>query len=198
MELGVAQEVIEKALHEFKGIWRRFEIVGNIFPPPLTPPRQGGETKRISSPYQGEVRRGLITIISDYAHHPTAIRETMKAAREAYPARRLVLVYQPHQHSRTKHLFNDFVEVLKNAADVVILSEIYAVKGRMEDRDVSSRDIVEAINTNNSITQSLNNSIMYGGDLEQTKQVVQEQIQPGDVIIFMGAGDIDNLARKLI
>ena len=167
-ELGVAEEVAQKTLAAFKGIWRRFEVIGE---------------------YEGA------TIISDYAHHPTAIRETMKAAREAYPDRRLVLVYQPHQHSRTKHLFKDFVEVLKDAADVVIVSEIYAVKGRMEDRDVNSQMLVDEITKlrNHEIA-----NVLYGGNLEETKRVVLEQIKPGDVVILMGAGDIDSLAREMI
>ncbi len=176
IELGVAIEVIQKALGEFNGIWRRFEIVGQV------------------SDFGCQVSDCPI-VISDYGHHPTAIRETMKAAREAYPGRRLVLVYQPHQHSRTKHLFDDFVEALKDAADVVILSEIYAVKGRMEDRNVSSSDLVDAISR---LRNREMGNFVYGGNLEQTKRIVLEHIQPGDVVIFMGAGDIDQLAREMV
>lgn len=105
-----------------------------------------------------------------------------------------MLVYQPHQHSRTKHLFNDFVDALKDAADLVIVSDIYAVKGRMEDHNVTSRDIVhEIIKT----LKHESKEIVYGGGLAETKRVVLEQIKPGDVVIFMGAGDIDNLAREI-
>ncbi|MBI4135713.1 UDP-N-acetylmuramate--L-alanine ligase [Candidatus Uhrbacteria bacterium] len=200
MELGVSREVVEKLAREFKGVWRRFEVVGKL---------ETGNWKLDGSAQISNFKFPVLDlpiIISDYGHHPTAIRETMKAARESFPGRRLVLVFQPHQHSRTKRLFNDFVEALRGAADIVIVSDIYAVKGRMEDHNVSSRDIVEAIKRlsdgaikfNNLITQSSNNSILYGGDLAQTKRVVLEQIKPGDVVIFMGAGDIDNLARAII
>lgn len=158
-ELGVGEDVVKQTLSEFKGVWRRFEIVGDF--------------------------NGAI-VVSDYGHHPSAIGATMKAAREAYPGKRLVLVYQPHQHSRTKRLFNDFVSVLSNSADVIILSEIYAVKGRMEDHDVNSKDLADEIGA------------QYGGDLEKTEQVVRDTIQPGDVVIVMGAGDIDQVARNLV
>jgi UDP-N-acetylmuramate--alanine ligase len=130
----------------------------------------------------------------------------MKAAREAYPGRRLVLVYQPHQHSRTKRLFNDFADALsarggaasggKDAADLVIVSEIYAVKGRMEDRDVSASMLAERITRMPSAANNAN--VVYGGDLKETKRAVLEHVKPNDVIIFMGAGDIDTLARELI
>ncbi len=200
LELGVPREVVKKVAHEFKGIWRRFEVVGEL--------RLGGPLEQHWERLQAVGRKRTLAaakvdrpafakevlIISDYGHHPTAIRVTMKAAREAYPGRRLVLVYQPHQHSRTKHLFNDFVEVLKDAADLTIVSEIYAVKGRMEEKEVSSQDIVKAISHKPlAISQ-----VLYGGDLAETKRIVLEQVKQGDVVIFMGAGDIDELARELV
>ena len=170
LELGVPRDIVERTLAEFRGVWRRFEIVGQF---------QDLRFKIQDSP----------TIISDYGHHPSAIKATMKAVRKLYYGRRLVLVYQPHQHSRTKRLFSEFVEALKDVADFVIVSEIYAVKGRMEDHDVSSRNIVEKIGRAN---------VIYGGGLKQTDKLVRNMMQPGDVVIFMGAGDIDLLVRDLV
>src|SRR3989338_6050557 len=220
LELGVPRDVVERVAHEFRGIWRRFEIVGTFRNPSQPPsPRfageagltlRGGESVNVP-PLKVRGGRGSyesrdnILIISDYGHHPTAIRETMKAAREFYSSRRLVLVYQPHQHSRTKYLFQDFVKVLKDAADLVIVSEIYAVQGRMEEQDVSSQMIVDKIRNpslsdkgaHHSVTRSEIRNVIYGGNLEQTKQMVLEHVKPNDVIIFMGAGDIDQTAREL-
>jgi len=115
---GAEFKKIQKAIGEFNGICRRFEIVGQ--------------------------HKGAI-IISDYAHHPTAIKQTIKAAKEFYPKRRIVAVFQPHSWNRTKMLFNEFVESF-DQADLVILSEVYHVEGREDPKDrVSSEELVEAI-----------------------------------------------------
>ncbi|MBI2552672.1 UDP-N-acetylmuramate--L-alanine ligase [Candidatus Uhrbacteria bacterium] len=203
MELGVPCEVAESAVRDFRGVWRRFEIVGTMSavhnsPQPSLNLREGDRSippLKVRGGRGSYESSGEILVISDYAHHPTAIRETMKAAREAYPGRRLVLVFQPHQHSRTKHLFNDFVEVLKDAADLVIVSEIYAVKGRMEERDVNSRMLVDKITQMPPAPDYAD--VRYGGNLEETKQLLLQLAQPNDVVIVMGAGDIDNIAREL-
>mgnify|MGYP001608792288 CR=1 FL=1 len=164
LELGAPVEVCQKVLANFKGIWRRFEILKEK---PL--------------------------IISDYGHHPTAIAETVKAAREFYPGRRVVLVYQPHQHHRTKMLFNDFVSALA-LPDVLILSDIYDVAGREEvtDQDVSSEKILEAIKVSGGAGE-----YFYSGDLATTERLAREIIKESDVILVMGAGDVDIIARHL-
>jgi len=102
--LEIDAEKIKKTLSDFSGIWRRFEIKGN---------------------YKDA------TIISDYAHHPTAVRSTIEAAREFYPGRRIVAVFQPHQHNRTKMLYKDFLKSF-DSADALILAEIFDVAGREE------------------------------------------------------------------
>src|SRR3990167_4012907 len=104
MELGVPFEACKRALESFGGIWRRIETIGE---------------------WKGA------TVISDYAHHPTEIDATLAAVREKYPARRLVLCYQPHQHDRTKKFFDGFVKSLA-VADVLVLAEIYGVAGRTD------------------------------------------------------------------
>ncbi len=165
VELGAPVEVCQKVLANFKGIWRRFEILKEK---PL--------------------------IISDYGHHPTAIAETVKAAREFYPGRRVVLVYQPHQHHRTKMLFNDFVAALA-LPDILILSDIYDVAGRENsaDQDVSSAKLLEMIKMS-----SATGEYHYGGNLANTERLAREIIKESDVMLVMGAGDIDSVARKLL
>ncbi len=165
LELGVPFETIHRALENFQGVWRRFEHVG--------------------------VWKGA-DVFSDYGHHPTAIAATLAAAREFFPHRRLVLCFQPHQHARTKTLFNGFVEALAGA-DVLMVSEIYEVAGRTEEHDVSSRDLVEAINKAHP-----GKDARYARDFQEAESILRDVVQPGDVLILQGAGDIDDLARKLV
>ncbi|MCR4314096.1 MAG: UDP-N-acetylmuramate--L-alanine ligase [Candidatus Uhrbacteria bacterium] len=163
MELGVPFETCRQVLKEFRGIWRRFERVGMW---------KGAD------------------IISDYGHHPSAIKQTIEAAREFFPGRRIVLCYQPHQHDRTKKLFDEFVQALP-LADQLIVVEIYDVAGRNDEHDVSSRDLVGAIN------RSYGTHTTYAPDLSAAEFQLRDLIVPGDVLLIMGAGDIDDLARVL-
>ena len=161
MELGVPFETCRRVLRDFRGIWRRFERVG-VF--------NGAE------------------VISDYGHHPSAIKQTIQAAREFFPGRRIVLCYQPHQHDRTKKLFDEFVEVLP-LADITIVTEIYDVAGRNEDHDVTSQDLVREINRSNKT------HVTSTPDLCAAESQLRNLAQPGDVLLIMGAGDIDDVAR---
>lgn len=174
---------IEKALGEFGGIWRRFERVGELVIPPAGEGTKGG---------------GSATVISDYGHHPTAIRATLAAAKEFFPGRRLVLCFQPHQHSRTKELFADFVSSF-NDADVVVLAEIYGVAGRKEaEGAVSSLDLVNAIQAKTPAGSEEVRPIEYAKELSEAEVKIREHLRPGDVVIVMGAGDIDEVARRLV
>jgi UDP-N-acetylmuramate--alanine ligase len=164
LEQGVDPEVVKSALGEFNGIWRRFETVGE---------------------YKGKV------VISDYAHHPTAISGLMSAARQFYPNKKILLVFQPHQKNRTKRLFHEFVHALKTAGPV-ILPEIYFVPGRekAEDNDISSRQLVEELSKGGI-------SAEYAKDLDQAQALIDGQIGGIDILVLAGAGTIDQLARKL-
>lgn len=164
MELGVSFAICEHVLSNFKGIWRRFELMG--------------------------VWRGA-DIISDYGHHPTAIRQTIVAAREFFPNRRIILCYQPHQHDRTKKLFDDFVPALM-LADHIILNEVYDVAGRNEGHDVSSKDLANAIRKVDSAKD-----VRYAQDEHDVENELRDLIKPDDVVIIMGAGDIDDVARNI-
>lgn len=165
LALKIKPEIIKKALAEFAGVWRRFEKIFNKD----------------------------ITVICDYAHHPTAIAGTIQAAKDFYPEKRLVAVFQPHQHSRTKKLFNDFSDSL-SSADMIILSEIYDVTGReeKEDQDISSKDLVKQIKK-----KWPDKKVLYAKDLNQTLDLVNFNIKPGDVALVMGAGDIYKICDKI-
>jgi UDP-N-acetylmuramate--alanine ligase len=157
------------ALDAFPGVWRRFEHVGDF---------NGAR------------------IISDYGHHPTEIRETLKAARSAFPDRRLVLCYQPHQHARTKGLFADFIPVLSKP-DVLILAEIYDVPGRKEekDADASSQALLNAITTTDHRQPPI---ASYAPDIADAERQLRKIIQLNDLVLVMGAGTIDQVARNLV
>ncbi len=173
--LGLSDDQILKGLSQFKGTWRRQELVGYR------------ETPRDQQ---------TIPVISDYGHHPTEIKATLKAFKEHYPNKRLVVAYQPHQHNRTKKLFKDFVTAFEDA-DVLILNEIFDVAGREEtpDQDVSSQDIVAEIIKRDLKTQK---SCFYTKTLEDTQKKICTIIQPDDIVIIMGAGDIDTVARNIV
>ncbi len=169
--LGVPDNITLKALSEFRGTWRRFEII----------------------------REKDFTIISDYAHHPSEIKATLQAAREKYPKAKIWCVFQPHQHQRTYYLFNDFVKVFSRAAgsrpagrkiDKIIITDIYDVAGRETKKinsQVSSEELVKKINKKNVSYAKMN-------DLEN---IIKENIKPKDVLIIMGAGDIYKLSKNI-
>lgn len=161
---GVPTQTVIRSLNAFSGLWRRFEHIVTW--------------------------RG-VEIISDYAHHPTAIRATLQAARQMYPDRRIILCFQPHQHARTKELFDDFVSVLQEA-DPLVLCEIYAVAGRLkEEGDISSRDLEIELSKKGK-------KIHYASDLDTAEAILRRIVNSGDVVLIMGAGDIDEVARRFI
>lgn len=165
LHLGIPFETIRSALQKYAGIWRRFERVG--------------------------ISRGA-DVISDYGHIPTAVSGTIAAAREFFPARRIVLCFQPHQHDRTEQLFDGFVASLAEA-DVLVVAEIYRVAGRTPKQEVSSLDLVKAINKAHP-----GKDARFAPDLDAAESILYDLIKPGDVLVIQGAGDIDEVARRLV
>ncbi len=164
LTLGVKIEVIKEVIENFRGVWRRFEILGE--------------------------KNGAL-IVSDYAHHPTEIKETIQAAKEFYPQRRLVAIFQPHQHNRTKKLFGQFIKSF-DRADLVILSEIYDVAGREseEDQNISSKDLTHEIGKRKK-------EVIFCPNVEKTEEIILKNIRKNDLVLIMGAGDIYKLALSL-
>ncbi|MBI2314665.1 UDP-N-acetylmuramate--L-alanine ligase [Candidatus Daviesbacteria bacterium] len=137
--------------------------------------------------YIGEFNQAKI--YSDFAHHPTEIKTTMEAAREKFPKERIFLVYQPHMFSRIKALFEDFVRVFQSLpVDQIFITDIYP--SREKDTGlVNSKQLVDA---------TAKDSVSYIGSIDETLEKLKPQIKPGNVVFFMGAGSIDQLARKLV
>jgi len=162
---GVNTNIIKDALKTFKGTWRRFEHVGAW---------KGAE------------------IYSDYAHHPTAVKGAVEAFKEFYPKKRLIIVFEPHQHSRTKELFDEFIASFSDV-DILILSEIYKVEGRTEDDSVTSEELAVAVKKTFAEKQ-----VEYAANQKAAEEKLESIAQEGDVIVIMGAGPIDALARELV
>ena len=170
-ELGASYPAIAGGLEAFPGIWRRFEFL----------------TERDGARWY-----------SDYGHHPTAVAATIKAVKESFPGQRLVLCFQPHHRNRTKHLFFEFTSCFEGA-DVVVLCEIYDVAGRDAgvDSTISSSDLYEAairLDREKGGTQHMEYAENPKLAIERTAQLAQ----PGDIVVVMGAGDIDAALRTFL
>jgi len=165
--LKIPDKLSFKALSEYRGSWRRFE------------------EKDL------KIENCKLKIISDYGHHPTEIRVTLKAAREKFPRRKIWCVYQPHQYQRTFYFFKDFVKVFKAApVDKLIITDIYDVAGRETPKikkKVSSEKLVKKIKKKSVIYLKMNEILDY----------LKENLRGGEVVIIMGAGDIYNLTDHL-
>lgn len=162
---GGKQDAIQKVLDSFTGVGRRFEIIGE---------------------YDGA------TIISDYAHHPTALRAVTEAAALRYKDKRILVVFRPHHRERTIKLFDEFVNVIGHIPNIILI-EIYDVAGREESVSVSSRDIIEKISEHNKETL-----ITYAEDLPHAEELIREQAKNFDIILIIGAGDAGELATNII
>ena len=165
-ELGVSDEAIQKATSEFQGVGRRFQIQGEF-----------------------KTRAGQVLFVDDYGHHPTEIQATLAAAREAWPDRRLVQVFQPHRYTRTRDLFEDFANVLSDV-DVLVMLEVYAAN---EDPipGADSRTLCRAIRMRGKVDP------VFVETPEDLNGVLAGLIQDGDVVLTQGAGNVGALAATL-
>jgi UDP-N-acetylmuramate--alanine ligase len=132
-----------------------------------------------------------ITVLDDYAHHPTEIKATLKAVREKFNPRRLWCVFQPHQYSRTRFLLDDFAESFK-LADVTIVPEIYFVRDtELSRRLVNAEILVERI-------QGCGSDALFIESFDEICKHLRKEVNSGDLVITMGAGDIWKVADEYI
>ncbi len=165
-ELGIRDDTIQRALAGFKGIGRRFQINAEI-----------------------ALGEGSVTFVDDYGHHPREIAATLEAARQAFPERRLVLVFQPHRYTRTRDLFEDFVLVLSRT-DVLILLDVYPA-GEKPLIGADGRSLARAIRVRGQTDP------IFVEKTADVMEVVPQLLQPGDVVLTLGAGSIGQLAQEL-
>ena len=168
-ELGVADAAIRKALAEFRGVGRRFQRYGEI---PIGP--DGGAS---------------FTLVDDYGHHPAEIQATLEAARGAFPGRRIVLAFQPHRYTRTRDLFEDFVNAL-SGADVLLLAEVYPA-GEAPIVAADGRTLARAIRVAGKAEP------VFVESIGEMAAAIRKVVRPGDVVLTMGAGSIGSVPQAL-
>ena len=161
---GGHTEHVARTLTKFHGVGRRFEVVG-----------MHNET----------------TVVSDYAHHPTALREVLHAAQSRFAGRSMLTIFQPHQRERTLKLWKEFVSVLAEVPHAVLV-EPYAVPGREDGMEPCGKRLVEEICKTNPRAD-----ILYALDLGDAERIAKELAEKYEVILVVGAGDIDGVARRL-
>lgn len=165
-EEDIEDSAICRALSTFGGIGRRFEVLGEF-----------------------STSVGEVTLVDDYGHHPTEVAATIAAARNNWPSQRLVMVYQPHRYSRTRDLYEDFVEVLSQV-DCLLLLDVYAASEQpIEGAD--SRALARSIRARGQLEP------VYVGSHEELPSILANQLQNGDIVMTQGAGNIGQLAKKL-
>jgi UDP-N-acetylmuramate--alanine ligase len=162
VELGIDDAAVQRALANFKGVGRRFQ--------------RYGEVKLLA-------QAGSFTLIDDYGHHPVEMAATLAAARGAFPGRRLVLAFQPHRYSRTRDCFEDFVSVISQGADTVLLSEVYAA-GEAPIVAADGRSLSRALRVAGKIEP------VFVDKIEAMAQAIFDNAKDNDIVICMGAGSI--------
>ena len=158
---GIDIDIMKASLKEFKGTYRRFDIKGT---------------------------RNNITIVDDYAHHPTEIRATLQAAKQ-YPHQKIWCVFQPHTYTRTRTLFDEFSEAFYDA-DNVIITDIYAAR----EKDIGLVNPSELVNSINKYSANA----VYNNDFKNIANLIAHQAKPGDLIFTMGAGDVFKLGPMIL
>lgn len=160
LDIGIDFDVIRVALAEFGGVGRRFQVVGEV---------------------------GGVTIIDDYAHHPTEIQATLAAARQRYPGRRLWAIWQPHTYSRTRLLLNHFAASF-NDADRVVALDIFRSR-ETDTLGISTADVVALMSHRKAVHVS---------DHASAATYVLDRIAPGDVVLTLGAGDGYQVGHQIL
>ena len=167
LELAVDINIIQKALADFQGIGRRFEIYGDY-----------------------SVNNNSFTLVDDYGHHPKELEATIKAAVNAWPDKRLLVVFQPHRFTRTYDLFDDFCSVLADV-DALLLTEVYAA-GEKHNADADSRALAAGIRARGKVQP------VFVEELDEVINALSTMIEDGDVVLTMGAGSIGQLPKMIV
>ncbi|MDQ3557481.1 MAG: UDP-N-acetylmuramate--L-alanine ligase [Gemmatimonadota bacterium] len=162
LQFGLEWEAVAEGLRSYTGVERRFERVGDA--------------------------AGVI-LVDDYAHHPTELRATVRAARSAHPDRRLVAVFQPHLYSRTRDFADEFGRALAEA-DLAFVTDVYAAR-EAAIPGVSGVLVADAARTAGA-------DVRYHPDREGLPEAVVEALRPGDLCLTLGAGDLDRASRRIL
>lgn len=176
IELDIKTDDVRRALGNFSGVERRFQIVGRI-------------DRRTRGNEPGGDESQDILVVDDYGHHPTEIKATLAAAKGGW-GRRTVVVFQPHRYTRTRDLLGEFADAFENA-DVLLLTEIYAA-GEKPVEGVTGEKLYSTI-----CNQGHKNAVFIP-DRAALAKYVMDILLPGDMVITLGAGDIWKVGREIL
>ncbi|MFZ7230465.1 UDP-N-acetylmuramate--L-alanine ligase [Avibacterium avium] len=165
-EEGIGNEAILAALADFQGAGRRFDQLGQFIRP-----------------------NGKVMLVDDYGHHPTEVDVTIEAAKKGWENKRIVMIFQPHRYSRTRDLFDDFVQVLSQV-DVLLMLDVYAA-GEAPIAGADSRSLCRSIRNLGKVDP------IFVAEQESLAEILDQVIQDGDLILAQGAGNVSKLSRQL-
>jgi UDP-N-acetylmuramate--alanine ligase len=160
--LNVPTDLIREGIQKFGGVSRRFDVKGSV---------------------------NEITVVDDYGHHPAEIRATLEAAREC-KFNRLLVLFQPHRYTRTKHLWNEFVRSF-NHADVLVLLEIYSA-GENPIPGITSEELA------NDIRNAGHKNVHYYHSMQEAIEFLLQEARPADAIMTMGAGNVSRASNEFM
>ena len=161
--LGFSQKQVQSGLDEYEGLRRRFEMIGE---------------------------KNGVRVFDDYAHHPTAVKETLAMARLRFPTARIWAVFEPHTYSRTQAVLADLATCFQDA-DQVLLAEIYPARERKTTASISGQDVVIEIAKSHKNVRLVN-------DKNQAKAILQQELESGDVVVIMAVGNFNTLGSELV
>lgn len=168
--LQVSVKDIQHALHQFQGIGRRFQRLGGL--------SIGDSANDVAS----------VEIVDDYAHHPIELAATLEAAKQCWPHERVVTVFQPHRYTRTRDLFDDFVRLLAEVDNLIVM-EVYAA-GEKVIADHDGRALCQAI-------RKRGGDPLFVENFKELSELLVKYLQPGDKLLTMGAGNIGRYSASL-
>lgn len=167
MDENIDDNSIKQALKSFGGIGRRFEVQGEI-----------------------QIQDQTVTLVDDYGHHPTEVKATLAAARANWPNKRIFIIFQPHRFTRTRDLYEDFVDVLSEVDGLLLLDVYPANEEPIEGAD--SRSLCRSIRIRGQVEP------IYVGDAKKLTDVLPNVISNGDIIITQGAGSVGAISKQLL
>jgi UDP-N-acetylmuramate--alanine ligase len=163
---GIKDPDIVAGLQEFEGVARRFQVHGRF-----------------------SQADGDFMLVDDYGHHPTEVKAVIEAVRKGWPDTRLVMVYQPHRYSRTLELFDQFVDVLSQVDQLVLLETYAAGEERIE--GATGADLYKQLGLKTDV------QVVFVSSIDQVPEALERILTPGDLLMTQGAGETAKLAQKL-
>lgn len=163
---GLEDVAIQRGLEHFAGVGRRFQQLPEL-----------------------QLANGSALLVDDYGHHPTEVAATLDSLSQAWPERRVVMVYQPHRYTRTRDLYEDFVAVL-SGCDVLVLLDVYSA-GESPIPGADSRSLSRSIRQRGKVDP------LFVSTIEEVPEVLAGLLRDGDVVVTQGAGNVAQLAQEL-